>query len=723
MVQRIALLVVILLVSADLSPLGAQVRQIRVVHTNDVGGDLQDVGSSGGLGRIVAAVRRLSGDGSSVVLDAGNTLGPDVISSWDGGSTVIRAMQDAGYTATGVGNHDFDYGLDSLTIRRKEAAFPFLAGNVKPAQRKDDLPFEPYLITEVNGVRIGIIGALDRSIQSRMNPESAEALVVTDPVKSVQATLSALSSYGVDLTILLFHGSQKATLDLARALPGLDLMVTGGQRSDLPGHTTTYYKLANNVHVATTPAGNGSVGYVDLTFVGEPDALSLTSVTSHLYDARHLKPDSTVSAQVDSVARAFAADTGRLLGRIDGVTIERRGSAVANLMRLHTESEIGIVSRRTFQDVEVGEEGFYQRDVDRFIRFDDVLVKLELQGRELRNIAGRSKRLKNDPDGLLFAGLDVDAMAVNGRPLRNNEPYRIVTLRRLVQGESDYKQIENAISVHDTGISLRSLTAAGLEAWETLSNSSFWRLELKPVWRSAWSVEGSFNRNYVDATTARYRAQGERVSFLRGETRSAWKTTTRYQLGYETSRSATSLEALADYGRVAGETTSDQFDADVTHRRRAPSLKADPFVSAGLGTAFTKIDGGRPYQARASAGFQRRFYRRWVAQFAARGQRDFAENQSDYGAEVTLNYQVRLKEGGRFRSRIESFFGFSDRRVISVENYNTLNFPLVGELSLTVRQNNFIYKADKIRGVPVTGVAFRSDLTVGLTYGIDWKWL
>jgi 2',3'-cyclic-nucleotide 2'-phosphodiesterase (5'-nucleotidase family) len=705
------------------SPLDAQVREIRIIHTNDIGGDLSDAGPSGGLGRIIHAVRLLQEDQPSLVLDAGNTLGPDVISSWDGGSSTTQAMKSVGYAASGVGNHDFDYGVDTLRARAKAAGFPFLAGNVKPAKRQDELPFEPYVITEINGVRIGVIGALDESIQSRMNPESAEALVVTNPAKSVQATLSALSSYGVDLTILLFHGNQKATLALAQSLPGLDLLVTGGLRNGSPEHTTTYYKLANGVHVATTPPGNGGVGYVDLSFVGDLGALSLTSVTSHLYDARHLAPDPVVSARVDSVEEAFAADKGRLLGKIDGVTIERRGSAVANLMRLHTESEIGIVSRRTFQEVEVDAEGFYQRDVDRLIRFDDVLVKLELQGKDLKNIASRSKRLKDNPDGLLFAGLDTKTMFVNGRPLRNNEPYRVVTLRRLVQGESGYSQIESSLSVHDTGISLRSLTAAGLEAWETLSSSSFWRLELKPIWRSAWSVEGSFNRNYVDETTAEYRAQGERVSFLRGETRSAWKTTTRYQLGHETSRSATTFESLADYGRVAGETTSDQFDADVTHRRRATKLKADPFVSAGFGTAFTKSDEGRPYQARASAGFQRRLSKGWVAQFAARGQRDFGEEQSDYGAEVTLNYRVRLRQGGRFRSRIETFFGLSDRKVISVENYNTLNFPLVGELSLTVRQNNFIYKADKIRGVPVTGVAFRTDLTVGLTYGIDWKWL
>ena len=43
----------------------------------------------------------------------------------------------------------------------------------------------------------------------------------------------------------------------------------------------------------------------------------------------------------------------------------------------------------------------------------------------------------------------------------------------------------------------------------------------------------------------------------------------------------------------------------------------------------------------------------------------------------------------------------------------------MGELSLTVRQNNFLYRVDNI---PVEGAAVRTDLTVGLAYGMDWKW-
>lgn len=113
--------------------------------------------------------------------------------------------------------------------------------------------------------------------------------------------------------------------------------------------------------------------------------------------------------------------------------------------------------------------------------------------------------------------------------------------------------------------------------------------------------------------------------------------------------------------------------------------------------------------------------RHWTAELSVRGQRGFNEGQSDYGAEVTLNCRIRLPQGGRFRSWVKSFFGLSDREMVSIENYKTLSFPLAGLLSLTVRQYDLLYRVDKIRGVAVDAVGGRSELTIGLAYGVDWK--
>ncbi|MDA0748509.1 MAG: hypothetical protein O2954_18475, partial [bacterium] len=244
---------------------------------------------------------------------------------------------------------------------------------------------------------------------------------------------------------------------------------------------------------------------------------------------------------------------------------------------------------------------------------------------------------------------------------------------------------------------------------------------------SGWSVEGAFRRNYVNATTEEYRTRKERVSFLSGETSIAWNSASRYFLGYESGPHVVLFENTADFGQLGGsfsdlETSTDRLDADVTYRRRIEGLKADPFVSSGISTAFSKTDDTRPFLWRSSLGFQRNLTPNLVGQFAGRGQRNYTTHEDDYGAEIVLKYQRLLPQGGRFRSDVKSFFGLTNRKVISVENYNTFNFPLVGELSLTVRQNNFLYRVDKIQDVAVEGIAFRMDLTVGFAYGLDWKW-
>jgi hypothetical protein len=323
--------------------------------------------------------------------------------------------------------------------------------------------------------------------------------------------------------------------------------------------------------------------------------------------------------------------------------------------------------------------------------------------------------------------LDPKEMRVNGRPIQDNEDYRVVALEFLAKGGDAYRDFRKASRVVPTGISLRSLVAGGLKVWKPLSSDAFGTLDNRSVWLSGWSVEGSFRRNYVNETTEEYRARKERVSFLRGETSIAWDVATDYFLGYEAGPNVLLFENATDFGQVGGtfddlETSSDRLDSDFTYRRRMKGLKADPFLSTGVSTTLSSGERSRPFLWRNTAGFQKRFNRYLVGQFAARVQRNYAADESDYGAEVNLTYQRRLPQGGRFRSLVKTFFGFTDRKVISVQNYNTFSFPLAGDLNLTVRQSNFLYRVDKIQDEPVEGTAMRTDLTVGLAYGLDWKW-
>jgi 5'-nucleotidase/UDP-sugar diphosphatase len=710
------------------APVWAQRDTVTIVHSNDAFGQLRV--SKRGEGMIGGVAHRMSMieaiEGHTLILDAGNALGPASLSAWDQGKVMIEAMRHTGYRALVPGNHEFDYGLDVLVQRQKEAGFPFLASNIR-AKQGITLPIEGYRTFYFGDVHIGVVGVVSKGLGRKVDPKLAAKLIFDDPKKALAEAVKTLKEVGVHFVVVLAHMPEQEVLGLVQDVEGVDLVVAGGYGNvGRGGRLPTLTRLASGIEVVTTPAGGANFGRVRIIFEkkdGEIHSLHVDAETVLVDDST--QPNIQIASMVSRLSEAYEKETGDVLGGIEGKTLEAQIGAVANLMRWHTKMEVGVIHRGAFRE-KLEADSLYVRDVERFVRFDYGLVKVQLSGAQLKSVIKRSQRAGKGESGLIFAGLDVKKETVNGRDIQNKEPYQVITLVALAEGVGGYKEFKEGEALQRTGISLRSLLTNGLKAWGALGSETFSMLDRRRVWRSGWSVEGAFRRNYVDGTAESYQANKERVSFLRGETSVAWNMSTRYYTSYESGPHAVLFENQNDFGQVGTsfgnlETSSDRFDAEVTYRRRIPRWQLHPFVSSGVNTAFTSGNGTRPFQMRSSVGFQRRVGR-IVIQFAGRGQRDFSESQNDFGAEVTATYQRRLQQGGRLRSQVKSFFGLTDRKVISIENYNTLSFPVAGSLSLTVRQNNFIYRVDKIRGVPVGGVAFRTDLTVGLAYGLDWKW-
>lgn len=711
---------------------GADTVTVSVVHSNDVYGELlREAGrdSMGGMAPRVHLIREIRAQGPAVVLDAGDAIGPATLCAWDKGKTMIQLMHLAGYSALTPGNHEFDYGLEVFNERLKEAGFPFLAANII-AQGGVDIGTIGHVLLKVDGVKIGVLGVVTPDLAAQTNPRNVAGLTFEDPVKAAQTAAAALVEQGAEYVIAIAHMPEEATLELAQRVQHLDLIVAGGhEKARRPVLVRSLTRLANGVQIVRTPRNGPFLGLVSVTFVrpspGAPYR-ALKADASLLAADPSVPGDPEAGAIISRLETAYDQATGEALGRFASGDLNDQAAAVANLMRWHTGSEIAIVNRGVFQALPA-DEPVYLRDVKKFVRFDDTLVRLLLKGRDLRRIADRAAGQASGARGLVFAGLDPKQMRVNGRPLIDNEDYRVVTLEFLARGGDAYPEFGQSTEALPTAISLRSLVVGGLKVWRPLMAASFGVLDRKPVWLSGWSVEGAFRRNYVNSTAEEYRDRNERVSYLRGETSIAWNAATDYYLGYEAGPNVLLFENATDFGQIGAsfddlETSTDRFDADLTYRRRIPGLKADPYLSTGISTALTAGNGSRPFLWRNSAGFQKRLGRYTVGQFAARLQRNYAADESDFGAEVNLTYQRGLPQGGRFRSEVRTFFGFTDRNVIAVENYNTFTFPLAGELSLTVRQSNFLYRVSKIGDTPTDGAAMRTDLTVGLAYGLDWKW-
>ena len=707
------------------SSLYAEDIRLTVIHSNDVSGQLMRRGDRGGMAARVGLIRKLQTSEPAIVLDAGDALGPNAMSRFDAGATMCAAMNRANYAAMTVGNHDLSLGWDVLETRQKEIDFPMLAANLV---RKDGgkPPLPGYTLVKAGDVQAGIIGVLGPQVAHKINPGHLSGLRVGDPVKVVDSLAVVLRAKKAQCVIVLAHMDETSALNFAREVEGVDLVVAGGF-SDLdrglqvPG----LIRLVNGLTLVVTPSNGVSIGRVELHLAPDTQGnMKVVDVSAEQIPVdRSVERDPEVEQLVNDLRQRYEQVANQRIGRIAGKTYRDQGRIVTGLMRRYLDGEVGIINRGGLglvpsnRVLKVGH-------IDHLIPFDDRLVKMRLTGAQLLSIFRRSQNALGEDAQLIFSGLKKNT--INGRPIQKNELYRVVVVEFLANGGDGYGEFRKGTDVVFTGMPLRQMVVYALrDTQAVLVPRKFATLRSDGIWHMNWTVKGAFNRNYIDGTTLAYRAERERVSFLSGRTSLAWNTTMNLMVVRDMGKQLLTLDQSLVIGQVGTAfdnltRSEDQMETDLIYRYRTQSV-ADPFVLAGYSTALREVEGQRPRLLRGSMGFQRRFGRRLIVRLGARGQRDLAVDANDIGAEVYLDYRQSLGSG-KLRSRLRSFTGFTDRHVVSLENYNSLAFPLVGELSLSVQQNNFLYRVNRIGNTPVDGIANRWNLTLGLVYDLGWKW-
>lgn len=151
----------------------------------------------------IEQLRAEAGEDHALFLSNGDNIGASLFASaYFDDEPTIEVMNALELAASAAGNHEFDKGAADLTGRVSEAAdFPYLAANVY----KDGQPLlDEYAIFEVDGVRVGVIGAVTQETAQLVSPGGIEGIEFREPVAEVNRVVAEIEEQ-VDVIVAQYH--------------------------------------------------------------------------------------------------------------------------------------------------------------------------------------------------------------------------------------------------------------------------------------------------------------------------------------------------------------------------------------------------------------------------------------------------------------------------------------------------------------------------------------
>lgn len=252
-------------------PQNNSIREVTILYTNDEHGWMAGMNPEQSAANLLGVWQEVEGyteDGPFLILSGGDMWTGPAISTWFEGQSMVEVMNGIGYDAAAVGNHEFDFGLDTLQQRSAEAHFPFLSANAKwrdSGKVLTDLGIIPFSIVDVNQIRIGIIGLTTTDTPHTTDPANIINITFEDYELSLREAVPQVKVHDVDMIIVISHVCMFELEPLTKEISDLGIAMLGGGHCNelvateangivlLEGgfHLTAYAKATFQIDIAT----------------------------------------------------------------------------------------------------------------------------------------------------------------------------------------------------------------------------------------------------------------------------------------------------------------------------------------------------------------------------------------------------------------------------------------------------------------------------------------
>ncbi|MGA5312819.1 bifunctional metallophosphatase/5'-nucleotidase [Streptomyces pseudogriseolus] len=422
-------------------------------------------GNAQGLARVSTLVNRIRaerGREHTLLLDAGDTIQGTPLTYYyakvdpitaEGGPVhpMAQAMNAIGYDAVALGNHEFNYGIETLRKFEEQCDFPLLGANALDAKTLRPA-FPPYFIKtfRVKGappVKVAVLGLTNPGIAIWDKAYVQGRLTFPGLEEQAAKWVPKLRSMGADVVVVSAHSGtsgtssygdqlphvENAAANVARQVPGIDAILVGHAHAEIAELRVTNEKTGREV-VLSEPlcyAERLTLFDVELTF--ERGRWQVESVKASLRDAASVEDDPRITRLLGDEHAQVVAYVNQVVGTATETltTVEARykdapiidliskvqedvvrealaGTEHASLPVLSQASPFSRTSEIPAGDVTI-------RDLSSLYVYDNTLVAKLMTGAQVRAYLEYSAEYFNrTPAG---AAVDVDKLTnANGRP-------------------------------------------------------------------------------------------------------------------------------------------------------------------------------------------------------------------------------------------------------------------------------------------------------------------
>src|SRR5256886_1800612 len=142
---------------------------------------------------------------TTVRLDGGDEMQGTLLSNFTFGLPAIAAMNAFGIDAAAIGNHEFDWSVDTLRARMAGAKYRFLAVNITDSSGTARPEWaEPWTLIERGGLKIAVIGLALRATPTNTAPRNLPGLAFGEGPAAVRRVLPRARA-AADFVIVLAH--------------------------------------------------------------------------------------------------------------------------------------------------------------------------------------------------------------------------------------------------------------------------------------------------------------------------------------------------------------------------------------------------------------------------------------------------------------------------------------------------------------------------------------